>query len=269
MSFYGLSGRRPNPADVFVQHIAQRIQQAVPRPPHAWGLSFWGGRGILVVGIDRGNYVFKMHKSLLVAPPDIQQRIVDFFVAVLRYNKSAANHASKLVGDWTNNAPEALASRARKRSWKTARSDGLDLNDLYEAMVKTHIWGTRFEQAGVDWWKPKLTWGTPRKSKHRIELGKYNAADDSIVIHGNMQDPRVPGFVIADVMWHEMMHFWQWHTGKRLSHDEEFQADEALASMHQTAKAWLDRDYHHNLRFVMTLEGEPRPLPQHLMETLR
>lgn len=250
--------------------ITQRLHAEVPVPPpgmgRPWVITVSAGRKVLGVrnpqwSVRNSPYSFVVHQRFIAAPPAVRQYVVDYFAAAMRRNVNAMNAASRRAAEWINGAPEALAVSARKRSWATKRPDGLDLNDLYERMVKTHIWGTRFEK-GADWDVVRLTWGrrqnTGRRGRGgRIVLGQYHAVDKSIMLHGNMQDARIPGYVVAAVMWHEMMHHWQAQTGRTLNHDAEFLQDEQLGSMVASADAWLKR----NLDVVMQPDREPTRIP--------
>lgn len=242
--------------------VAKRIL-AEERGQVMWEVVVTSGRKILQVKAPpRGTraYQIVLNKRFVAAPEHIRQELANFGVAALRRNSRAAMAASARAAEWANTAPEALATSVRRQSGRTERSDGLDLNDLYERLVKTHIWGTPFER-GANWDIVQLSWGRRSKSTRRIQLGLYSRANHAITLHGNMQDPGVPGYVIAFVMWHEMMHHWQDQTGRVLNHDAVFFQTESLASMKRMSDAWIQR----NLDYIMGNTTRIVPIPESII----
>jgi predicted metal-dependent hydrolase len=87
--------------------------------------------------------------------------------------------------------------------------------------------------------KPRITWSERRS---RRTLGRYDATRHCIYISRVFDTPRVPGFVVDYVMFHEMLHVKHQSCirGCRiLVHTPEFRADEKSFSEYQIARHWL------------------------------
>lgn len=246
----GARGRGPTKAQ-FEEQLARDIAQRVvahlegrPSLMGAWVTTVMSGRKIVDVKnvwvTPTASVVqLRINAHLIDAPDHVRNDAALYFTAVLLRDWGKGRlHAARLAAWYNTNPP---APKTYKRSGETVRPDGLDLNDLYQRLVATHIHGTHFERE-ADWDAVRLTWGKRSKPTRRMQLALYTANDKTITVHGNLQDSRVPGYVIADNLWHEMMHHWQAESGRGLSHNAEFRRVEKLFSGHTMSTAWLERN---------------------------
>lgn len=84
-----------------------------------------------------------------------------------------------------------------------------------------------------------ITWGrdTSRKSVRSRRLGSWRRGDRMIVIHPVLDDERVPEFVVAFVVYHEMLHALQPENTRR-PHDAAFRSALRAHPDHGRAMAW-------------------------------
>ncbi len=231
-------------ADVALgRDIAQRVSARVgARALWPWQVVIVGGaRKMLGAKIERGTVQLQTNRRLSAAPPSIREDVATYFEHVLLRSYGKDRGHFDRIAAWTATPEGQGPVKTYQRSGETVRPDGLDLNDLYQRLVATHIHGTHFERE-ADWGAVRLTWGKRSKPSKRMQLALYTANDKTITMHGNLQDSRVPGYVIADNLWHEMMHHWQAESGRGLSHNAEFRAVERLFSGHTMSTEWLKRN---------------------------
>jgi hypothetical protein len=89
-----------------------------------------------------------------------------------------------------------------------------------------------------------ITWGT-RKSGRRprsIRLGTYSPDKSMIRIHPVLDSTAVPGYVVEDVLYHEMLHHelgMVRQNGKVFSHHRVFKAKEQAFPYSSQAREWI------------------------------
>lgn len=232
--------------EALARDIAQRVVAYLEGRPSrmgAWTMAVMGGRKIVDVKnvwSTPTSSVIQLRVNALfgAAPESVRNDVAFYFAMVLLREWGAGKGAAARFQAWASAAPP---SKTYKRSGITVRPDGLDLQDIYDRLVATHIRGTDLER-GVDWSVPRLTFGKRSKPSSRTVLGRYTLADKTITIHGNMMDDRWPGYVVADTMWHEMMHYWQHASGREMGHDALFRSLEKRFSGHSMANAWTAKN---------------------------
>lgn len=237
--------------------IAQRLDARVGmRSLWDWQIDIGGGaRLFLGAKMQKGAVHLQLNRLFATAPEGIREDITTYFAQVLTRSYGGPRDHHERIKAWTASPAAQQPVKTYQRSGITRRADGLDLQDIYAQLVATHIRGTKFETT-ADWTVPRLTFGKRAKPSKRIQLGLYTMADKTITIHGNMMDERWPAYVIADTMWHEMMHYYQDATGEGLSHNAIFRVRERLFSGHKMANDWLT----HNNPFVFGKD------PNHVVE---
>ncbi|MEM6796226.1 MAG: hypothetical protein AAF725_19805 [Acidobacteriota bacterium] len=103
--------------------------------------------------------------------------------------------------------------------------------------------------------RPSITWGragVPRRRRRgggfSIRLGSYEASQRLVRIHPVLDRPEVPQFVVAAVVYHEMLHaavppetrVTVRGEKRRRVHNPEFRRREKLFEHHRAAEAWLE-----------------------------
>ncbi len=92
--------------------------------------------------------------------------------------------------------------------------------------------------------KPALTWSA--KKTYRI-LGHHDATHDHITISRSLDSPTVPKYVVAYVVFHEMLHIHhptKHLNGRRYSHTPAFKRDEQKFAHYVAAERWIERSVH-------------------------
>jgi len=159
--------------------------------------------------------------------------------------------------------PGAPARRVRRRSDPPLRSRGLhhDLAVLGETERARYFptmapipitWGRREPSSSRA--RPSLE---PRRRRQlsSIRLGSYEANGPYVRIHSRLDDPRVPGWFIGFVIFHELLHH---ALGIRMSprgdrrelHPAEFREAEARHERYAEALAWEE----HNITALLSPE---------------
>jgi len=87
--------------------------------------------------------------------------------------------------------------------------------------------------------RPRMTWS---RDHARNRLGHYDPAHNAIVVSRVFDHPRVPGYAVEYIVYHEMLHLKhpvKLRGSRRCVHSAEFQAEEKLFPRLDQAKAFL------------------------------
>lgn len=90
-----------------------------------------------------------------------------------------------------------------------------------------------------------ITWGSraPKRRRRTIQLGIYRYDQRLIRIHPVLDHPSVPDFVVAAVVFHEMLHAWfpppATDSPRRCLHGAEFRRAERRFDHHEMAERWI------------------------------
>ncbi len=94
-----------------------------------------------------------------------------------------------------------------------------------------------------------IGWGRGRTRRSRrirsVQLGAFIPSDGVIRIHPILDQPAVPEYVVAAVVWHELLHVvipTQKQGGRRCVHPPAFRALERRFPDHERAERWIDRN---------------------------
>ena len=122
--------------------------------------------------------------------------------------------------------------RGRKRI-EGAQGRTYNLEDIFEELNQRFFYGLLA--------RPRMTWS---RDHARNRLGHYDPAHNAIVVSRVFDHPRVPGYAVEYIVYHEMLHLKhpvKLRGGRRLVHSAEFQAEEKLFPDLDEAKAFLKR----------------------------
>jgi hypothetical protein len=89
--------------------------------------------------------------------------------------------------------------------------------------------------------RPLMTWS---RDPARNSLGHYDPAHNAIVVSRLLDDPRVPGYALEYLVYHEMLHLKhpvRVRGGRRCVHSPQFQADENLFPRLRDAREFFRR----------------------------
>ncbi len=88
---------------------------------------------------------------------------------------------------------------------------------------------------------PQLIWS---QRPTRRKLGHYEGARDRVVLSRSLDSPQVPRYVVAYVLYHELLHKHcglAWQRGRQRAHTREFRAAERQFRDYEAAIAWLQQ----------------------------
>lgn len=178
----------------------------------------------------RGRYVVRVHHMFLDAPPPV-------VAALGGYLSQTDPDAPRLLFDFIKSQRQRIRRRTEPRT-TALRVDGQH-HDL------TAILGQLNRQYFDDEVQARIGWGKqsgPRKRMRRsIKLGSYRSADALIRIHPVLDAAWVPGFFVAFIVYHEMLHQVVAPTvrgSRREYHSPEFRARERQFLAYDEAIAW-------------------------------
>jgi predicted metal-dependent hydrolase len=127
----------------------------------------------------------------------------------------------------------AVRRKRARRKLQDAQGQRYDLEQLFDALNKKYFSGALP--------KPKIGWSTHR---WRSQLGIFDPALNQIAINAALDRPHVPEYVVAYVLYHEMLH--RKHPIKlarcRLeAHSQQFRAEEKKFRDYERAMKFLKR----------------------------
>jgi hypothetical protein len=159
------------------------------------------------------------------------------------------------LASWLRSGRRARRACQRLDTWlDQLRSDGTEpapppghpgehhhLPQLTQEVIATHL-RDAFEERPI----PTTTWATRKRSTARrgLRLGSYDSSRDLIRIHPVLDQPAVPGWIVAFVLYHELLHALipSHRSGRRLiHHGPTFRAKEHSHPDHQRATNWEQR----------------------------
>lgn len=179
----------------------------------------------------------RLHHMFLDAPVSVVEALARF----LLFRDRDASH---LVGRYIDlNMQRIRSLEPHRRSSKDNRGDHHDLNELFAEVNHQYFDGL------VD---ARICWGNEGRARGKkrstIKLGSYSAQEQLIRIHPRLDQPFVPRYFVAFVIFHEMLHHVMPATriaGRRALHPTEFRVRERKFRHFDKAIAWehanLDR----------------------------
>ena len=120
--------------------------------------------------------------------------------------------------------------RGRKRI-EGAQGRTYNLENIFEELNQRFFYGLLA--------RPRMTWS---RGHARNRLGHYDPAHNAIVVSRVFDHPRVPGYAVEYIVYHEMLHLKhpvKLRGSRRSVHSAEFQAEEKLFPRLDEAKAFL------------------------------
>lgn len=128
-----------------------------------------------------------------------------------------------------------ISKRARGRKVVTTSKGAVyDLDAIFEAVNRQY-----FNDAIP---KPVLTWSA--RKTYRI-LGHHDATHETVAISKSLDSKNVPPYVVAYVVFHEMLHIHhptKHVNGRRYNHTPAFKRDERKFQHFEQAEVWIERN---------------------------
>jgi hypothetical protein len=180
------------------------------------------------------GYTVRIHRLFVDAEPRIVR-------ALARYVAHNDHRASGVLGEYIEQNKHVIRQQPRRPRNVQIRTAGRchDLAAIFDRLNAEYFGGTL---------QAKITWGpaTPHKGpRHSIKMGSFSVEDRLIRIHPALDQPAVPDYFVAWIVFHEMLH--GKHEvlrvgGRRCFHSKEFQADERTFAEYDRACAWERRN---------------------------
>lgn len=173
---------------------------------------------------------------LLDAAGEVPERLARFLVSGSRRTQSTLRE-TRFLKQWMGSEQALQYFFALERHIDLSRQAPVgaahDLRAIYLAVNEEYFSGSLMPS--------ELRW-SPRAA--RCRTGYYNPMDNSITISRVLDAPDVPEFVVAFVVYHEMLHQQARLAllrGEGRSHDKAFREAERKFAHYAKAAAWLDR----------------------------
>lgn len=203
---------------------------------------------------DPAGLDLRLDRSFLGARHRVLEEVAAFSLATARGRRDADRRRRALVVIREHFETHRHRSQTpRRRPPLMPRGDRFDLADIHDRLNRRFFAGRL--SAGITWGldrpaRGRAAWGC-RRRRSTIQLGSYNHEDEVIRIHPALDRPGVPEYVVAAVVYHELLHAAlppELKNGRRLLHTPEFRRRERLFPDHQRAERWIQANLHRLLR---------------------
>jgi hypothetical protein len=222
--------------EALLQRIFTRIG-CDGRPPH-FQLEFYPYSSLVLTIRRREDSVRVRFSDLLKrAPLEVLEGAAALLLSRL-YRRRAPKalvepYRSYARSDRVRGRIDRMRSRRVRRVATRAEGRHHDLSALFERLNQQYFSGRLA--------RPHIGWST---RSWRRQFGCYDPGPNQIVLNRRMDRPGVPQFVVAYVLYHEMLHVK--HPTRRsgcslLSHSPEFRAEEKRFAHFALARKFLDR----------------------------
>ena len=198
-------------------------------------------RSMITVRWKNGSCAVRLHQMFLDAAEDVLRALAAFIRRPCVRQKHLLRAFIK--------SHERMIRPARvpeKPKGSRLRPEGkhVDLRAYFQKLNEVHFSG----RLGC-----AITWGTRKRGRRprSIRLGSYCTDKRIIRIHPVLDSPAVPGFVIEDVLYHEMLHHelgMVRSNGRLLSHHRVFKAKEKAFPHSARAREWIRK----NISWLLT-----------------
>jgi predicted metal-dependent hydrolase len=216
----------------------QRLEQALANylpPGKTLGLTLTDNRySMVAVRRAPSGYRVRIHRMFAGVEPRIVR-------ALARYVVHNDRRASGVLGEYIERNKHIIKQQPRRPRQVTIRTAGrhFDLQAIYDRL-NAEYFGGKIEA--------RITWGPSFKSRRRrrsIKMGSFSVEDRVIRIHPSLDQPGVPPYFVAWIVFHEMLHGKHEVTrvgGRRCFHTREFLAEEKTFAHYERAYSWEKRN---------------------------
>jgi hypothetical protein len=185
-----------------------------------------------MVMVRRGPaaYVVRLHRMFAAADGHLLR-------AIARYVVANDPRSSAVIGAFIERNQHVVEQQPQRKRRVVLRTTGrsYDLQAIFDQLNQEYFAGTL---------QARITWGSaPRRLRPRrsIKMGSFAVEDRLIRIHPVLDDPAVPDYFVAWIVFHEMLHgkFEVVRKGdRRCFHSKEFMAEERSFREYERASAW-------------------------------
>lgn len=230
--------RLPVPDDLAAHERALRAALKVYLPPGKNLELTLNNNHYSMISVRRqaDGYRLRLHRMFIGAQPKIVR-------ALGRYVVHNDRRASQVLGDYIDAHQHIIKKQPRKLRQVNLRTAGTH-HDLRAIFDRLNV--ERFDSS----LEARITWGpmAARRARRSIKMGSFAVEDKIIRIHPVLDQPDVPEFFVAWIVFHEMLHGKHDIVRKgrrRIFHSQAFVDEERQYADYQRATAWeranLDR----------------------------
>ena len=174
-----------------------------------------------------------LHQMFLEAPSHVKQ-------AVARFIQGRRREANPTIQAYVEQNRSRM-DRSKQLDPRKLQQEGrvYDLQQIYHEVNEIYF-DSKLSLA--------ITWyGTPgRRKRSHVTFGQFNDSLQLVKMHRILDNPFVPRYFVAYVMYHEMLHH-VWpvvvkKNGRQVIHGPEFKAQEKMFHQYEEAEGWLKRN---------------------------
>ncbi|HYU30880.1 MAG TPA: hypothetical protein VEW48_01845 [Thermoanaerobaculia bacterium] len=186
---------------------------------------------------DRTQLSLRIHRSFVEAPPEVLQAVAAFLES--RKGSDRSREALKVIRQhFASHRPAPRSRRAALR----AEGAVYDLRQIVDDLNQRYF-GARLS-VGVTWGRSSggAAHHCRRRQTSSLQLGSYSYEDRLIRLHGVLDQPGVPRYVIEAVLFHELLHADMppvERNGRRFFHTPEFRRREREYRHLDKADRWI------------------------------
>jgi len=150
---------------------------------------------------DRSQLCLRIHRSFVGAPPEVLQAVAAFLESKKGSDRSRA--ALVVIRQHFNlHRPERRTRRPALRSAGAV----YDLREIVDDLNRRYFGGRL--TVGVTWGRSSggVAHHCRRRRTSSLQLGSYSYEDRLIRLHGVLDQPDIPRYVIEAVIFHELLH---------------------------------------------------------------
>lgn len=184
---------------------------------------------MLSIKRGQGVWTLRMHRMFALAPPAVLR-------SVAQYAQTQNRQAAELLRRFIDHNEHLIREQAEPRTQAIdVQGAHHNLQTIFDDLNERYFGGAV---------KARITWGprARRKSgRESIKLGSYSVEEQLIRIHPVLDASDVPGFFVAWIIYHEMLH--EVHDmpivdGRRVYHTPAFRRAEAQFEHYAEAVLW-------------------------------
>ncbi len=186
---------------------------------------------------DRSQLSLRIHRSFVGAPPEVLVAVAAFLES--RKGSDRSREALSVIRQhFSVHRPDRRARRA------TLRAEGIafDLREIADDLNQRYFEGRL--TFGVTWGRSSggAAHHCRRRRTSSLQLGSYSYEDRLIRLHGVLDQPGIPRYVIEAVIFHELLHADMppvVRNGRRCFHTPEFRRREREYRHLDKADRWI------------------------------
>lgn len=186
---------------------------------------------------DRSQLSLRIHRSFVGAPPEALQAVAAFLES--RKGSDRSREALAVIRQhFAAHRPDRRARRAALRSEGVAYDLRALVDDLNQRYFDSRL------SVGVTWGRSSggAAHHCRRRRTSSLQLGSYSYEDRLIRLHGVLDQPGIPRYVIEAVLFHELLHADMppvVRNGRRCFHTPEFRLREREYRHLDKADRWI------------------------------